>query len=62
MQGLRRGVFTVIVKVFDGDKERTSILTLKINEKRCIIATVTYGSEVSTEVNFLRWFRDEIVL
>jgi len=31
-------------------------------EGRCIIATTTYGSELSPEVQFLRTFRDEYVL
>ena len=30
-------------------------------EKKCIIATVTFGSEVSPEVNFLRSFRDNLI-
>ena len=30
-------------------------------EKRCIIATVTYGSELAEEVQFLRGFREAIV-
>ena len=30
-------------------------------EKKCIIATVTFGSEVSPEVNFLRGFRDNLI-
>lgn len=29
--------------------------------KRCVIATVTFGSEVSLEVSFLRGFRDNLV-
>jgi len=32
------------------------------DEKRCIIATATYGSELSPEVQFLRDFRDNYVL
>ena len=28
----------------------------------CFIATATYGSELSPEVQFLRWFRDEYVM
>ena len=31
-------------------------------EKKCIIATVTFGSELSPEVNFLRHFRNDLVL
>ena len=60
--GSAKGAFTVIVRARGGGKERTAILRLVIKEKRCIIATVTYGSEVSSEVQFLRGFRDNIVL
>jgi hypothetical protein len=41
----------------------SSTETLLVEEEsRCIIATVTYGSELSPEVQFLRNFRDKIVL
>lgn len=40
-----------------------SVETFKIAEKEgCIIATATYGSELSPEVQFLRAFRDNTVL
>ncbi|MBS7638102.1 carboxypeptidase regulatory-like domain-containing protein [Candidatus Bathyarchaeota archaeon] len=35
---------------------------VKAEEKRCIIATVTFGSEVAPEVNLLRAFRDGLIL
>ena len=35
---------------------------MTIKEKKRIIATATYGSEISGEVNLLRGFRDNIVL
>ena len=60
--GSAKGTFTLLVKGNAEGVERTATLTLKVNEKKCIIATVTYGSEVSREVNFLRGFRDNIVL
>ena len=60
--GSAKGAFTVIVRARGGSKERTATFRLVIKEKRCIIATVTYGSEVSSEVQFLREFRDNIVL
>ncbi|MBO3804186.1 MAG: carboxypeptidase regulatory-like domain-containing protein [Candidatus Brockarchaeota archaeon] len=31
-------------------------------EKKCIIATVTFGSELSPEVSFLRGFRNDLIL
>ncbi len=31
-------------------------------EKKCIIATVTFGSELAPEVNFLRGFRNNLIL
>ncbi|MGQ9513895.1 MAG: carboxypeptidase regulatory-like domain-containing protein [Thermoproteota archaeon] len=31
-------------------------------EKKCIIATVTFGSELAPEVNFLRGFRNDLIL
>lgn len=35
---------------------------VKAEEKKCIIATVTFGSEVSPEVSLLRSFRDGLIL
>ena len=40
-----------------GDRPR-----LQAEKKGCIIATSTYGSELSPEVQFLREFRDDTVL
>ena len=41
----------------------SSEVTVDVSEKKkCIIATVTFGSEVSPEVNFLRGFRDNLIL
>ncbi|RLE72662.1 MAG: hypothetical protein DRJ37_02335 [Thermoprotei archaeon] len=60
--GSAKGTFTIIIKAESSESEKTQLVTLNIEEKLCIIATVTYGSEVSDEVNFLREFRDNIVL
>ncbi|RLE91183.1 MAG: hypothetical protein DRJ46_02740, partial [Thermoprotei archaeon] len=60
--GSAKGTYTLIIRATADGKEKSATVTLKIKEKRCIIATVTYGSEVSGEVNFLRGFRDRIVL
>lgn len=35
---------------------------VKAEERRCIIATVTFGSEVAPEVSLLRTFRDGLIL
>ncbi len=60
--GSAKGTYTIIVKGTGDGKERTDTFTIKIKEKMCFIATATYGSEVSNEVNILRSFRDNIVL
>jgi len=58
----------------DMDRDRTAVAyfssgTLKVanvqsagDSRRCLIATATYGSELSPEVQFLRSFRDNMVL
>ena len=60
--GSAKGTYTVIVKGTGDGKEKTDTFIITIKEKKCIIATATYGSEVSDEVNLLRRFRDNIVL
>jgi len=60
--GTAKGTYILIVKGTADGIEKTATFTLTIKEKKCIIATVTYDSEVSSEVNLLRRFRDKIVL
>jgi len=60
--GSAKGTYTVTIKGVADGIERTTTFTVVFREKKCVIATVTYGSEVSDEVNLLRKFRDEIVL
>lgn len=60
--GAVKGEFRLVVRGVSGEIVRTAELDLVVEEKRCIIATVTYGSEVEGVVDFLRWFRDSIVL
>ncbi|MEM2339134.1 MAG: CFI-box-CTERM domain-containing protein [Nitrososphaerales archaeon] len=44
------------------DATTSSIQTITVEEKRCIIATAAYGSELNPHVQFLREFRENIVL
>ena len=57
------GAYTVLIKASGGGIEKSATLQLTIQaQRRCVIATVTYGSELSPEVQFLREFRDKFVL
>ena len=50
------------VIIYLNEKEAlTTEFTVKPEESRCLIATATYGSELSSKVQFLRNFRDNIV-
>jgi len=60
--GSAKGTFNIIVKGSGGGVEKTITFTITIKEKECIIATSTYGSPIEPEVEFLRSFRDNIVL
>ena len=41
---------------------QSSQVTATVQKKQCVIATATFGSELSPEVSFLRGFRDDFVL
>ena len=60
------GTWTVKVRVPPSDKyNQASSAPVSITvtaEKKCIIATVTFGSEVAPEVELLRNFRDNLIL
>jgi len=57
------GNYTLTLKGSGSSKNHTASLVLFVTSgARCIIATATYGSELSPEVQFLRGFRDNRVL
>ena len=61
--GTTPGTFTVLIRARGGGLEKTATLTLVIEaQKKCVIATATYGSELSSEVQLLRGFRDNFVM
>jgi len=45
-----------------GELTHDAALTIDVKAPLCIIATTTYGSELAPEVQFLRDFRDSVVL
>ena len=60
-----KGTWTVYAKIKETNKIKESIsnaITIEVEEKKCIIATVTFGSELAPEVKFLRHFRDKFIL
>ena len=59
--GEAKGTFHIVVKGVSGEKTKTASLELTIEEKKCVIATATYGSELSGIVEFLRSFRNNFV-
>jgi streptogramin lyase len=61
VSGTPRGAYTVGLVGTDGSLTRNATLTVEV-AGGCLIATATYGSEVSEEVQFLRNFRDKSIL
>ncbi|OYT30210.1 MAG: hypothetical protein B6U95_01135, partial [Thermofilum sp. ex4484_82] len=60
--GSAKGTYTIIVKASRGSVVKTVQVEVTVEEKKCFIATATYGSEIAEEVQFLRRFRNELVL
>ena len=60
-----KGIWSVKAKIPESEiytSAESGEVKITVEEKKCIIATVTFGSELSPEVNFLRSFRDNLIL
>jgi len=56
------GIYRVTIRGTSGLLARNATLTVQVTRGACLIATTTYGSELSDEVQFLRNFRDNSIL
>ena len=61
LSGAPQGTYILTISGSDGALTRNTTLTAQVTGG-CLIATTTYGSELSDEVQLLRSFRDESIL
>ena len=62
VSGAPEGKHTITITGTAGSLTHSTTLTVQATRGPCLIATATYGSELSPEVQFLRDFRDNSVL
>jgi hypothetical protein len=62
VSGTLQGTYTVAIVGTNSSLTRSTTLTVEVTGGPCLIATATYGSELSEDVQFLRNFRDNSIL